>query len=173
MKYLAVVCGLLLAGSVVANDAYFVGYVTIEADDKKQKTKASYVHRSDDMDHHVFELSVFPPEGEDGETFVISAMMKETDDRKVVAVYSADGKQRIGTGTAKGEDAFTLEFVMLYKGMAMGEVTLDMESDDDGDMPGLAIKVKIDGVMDIAIEGNLQFDLAKYMRCSSSDDPDC
>ena len=168
MKYLAVVCGLLLAGSVLAENVYFEGYVTVKMGNEEEETKANYAIRGD-----VVELTLSPPEGEDGEPFVISFMMKKTDDRKVIALYSADGEQRIGTGTETGEDAGILEFALIREGIKAGDVTMEQQSNDDGDMPGLTLKVKIVGMMEIAFEGLLAFDLNKYMRCSNSDDPDC
>ena len=169
MKYLAVVCGLLFAGSVWAENAYFEGYVTMKSLGEEEESKATYVLRGD-----VFELTLFPPDGEDGEPMTIAAMMKETDNEKIVSIYSADGEQRIGTGTAKGDDAFTLEFPLLFDGMKGGDITLDKQLDDDGDMPGLTLSLKIVGIIDVTVEGNLSFDLTKYMRCSQdSEASDC
>ena len=173
MKYLVVLCCLLFAVRALADNVYFDGYVTIKGGGEEENAKVQYVFK-DDRDAF-FELTIIP-DGEDEDPIVFSGLMKKTESEKFT-IYSADGKQRIGAGTAKGGDAFTLDFSLLYKGIKVGDVKIDKKFDDDGDVPGVYLNFKLIGVLvDLSFESNLPLDMAKTMRCSSwADDqaPDC
>ena len=162
MKYLVMLFCLLFAGSVFADNAYFEGYVKLTVDKQEMGAKVQYMVK--DGKDLFFELTI-TPDGEDEEPIVISGLGKETDDEKILAIYSADGKQRIGTGTAKGDDAFTLEFAMLYKDRKVGDVKIDKKFGEDGDVPGVYLNFNFTGMMGMSFEDTLPLDMVKTMDC--------
>lgn len=94
MKYLVAVCCLLFAARAFATNLYFESHVKVKASDEETGAKVLYEHKG-----KVFELTIIP-DGEEEEPIVIAALMEETENKKIAAIYSADGKQRIGTGLA-------------------------------------------------------------------------
>ncbi len=164
MRCGVVLCCLLFAGRALADSIYFEGYVAVKGEEEKN-TKAQYVLR----DGRVFELTLaIKSRGE--EPLVISGLMAGLEHESGIAIYSADGKQRIGTGAQKSDDTLALDFSLLREGIKVGDVKITQRFDDD--VQGLHLNFKLGlQVGEVSFEGNLPLDVDKTMRCSWSDDP--
>ncbi len=174
LRYGLVLCCLLFAvRAFAADDVYFDGYVGVkgfdgdEGENVVNNARAQYVVKVG-SDEAFFELTLtFDDEPED--PLVFSAIMRKTEEENVIALYSADGEQRIGTGTGADADdvlAATLNFSLLYKGMKVGDVKIDKRFDDGGF--SLYLNFKLTGTYEggLAFESTLPLDMAKTMRCS-------
>ena len=173
MKYVVGLCCLLFAARAFASNLYFDNYVKVKAGDEETGAKVLSVHKG-----KVFELTIIP-DGEEEEPIVISVSMKETEDENVAAIYSVDGKHRIGTGTASLDDDdnvnLKLEFVLLCKGTKVADVKIAKQFSKKRGLPAIHINFQLVGALELSFEDDLQFDLAKTMRCSEGDSPasDC